>query len=127
MRLSVIRDFIKHESTSSLVLLIATCCALILANSIWQSHYLAFLGSSIDLHFDNLAIKLSVKQIVNEGLMALFFLLVSLEVKREILIGELSTFKSALLPLVAAFGGMIFPALIFILCNVHYPSGIKGW
>lgn len=115
MPLRLFRRFIQLESASSIILFAAALFALLLANSPWQTYYQTLLS------------KFSVELVINDGLMTLFFLLVSLEIKRELLIGELNTRTKALLPGIAAIGGMIVPALIFVGINFHHPQNLKGW
>jgi len=102
-------EFFNSEKSSGLVLIICTVVSLLLANSQWQHNYLEiwhakFAGESIE-------------QWINDGLMAIFFLLIGLELERELYIGELSNLKNALLPVTAAVGGMLVPAGIFLLFN----------
>lgn len=125
--LNIIKEFIKYESSSSILLLVATFIALIIANSPLKSFYFDFLNYSIILKFGSIIHLITLQQFINEGLMTLFFLLISLEVKRELLIGELSTVKKAALPIFSALGGMLMPALIYLFFNFHRPETIQGW
>ena len=121
-----IQKFIHTEETGAVVLLLAAAAALALANSPWSDQYADFWHTklSIDLHI--FALTEDLQHLVNDGLMALFFFVVGLEIKRELVHGELSTFKRAALPVVAAIGGMAIPALIYLSFN---PTGeaSKGW
>lgn len=102
-------DFFNSEKSGGLVLIICTVFSLIIANSSWQQTYL-------DLWHTPVAGE-GIAHWINDGLMAVFFLLIGLELEREIYIGELSNFKNALFPVIAAIGGMVTPALIFIILN----------
>lgn len=113
--------FIQHESRSSLILILATGLAFILANTPLQNFYYYLLTTPIGF------LTINLRTIINEGLMTIFFLLVSLEIKRELLIGELSTRERALLPTLAACGGIIVPALIYIAINHNHPKLLNGW
>ncbi|MEY4586349.1 MAG: Na+/H+ antiporter NhaA, partial [Bacteroidota bacterium] len=107
-------DFFKSEKFSGFLLIGCTAVSLLLANSSWGEAY---------AHFWHLPFAgLTVELWINDGLMAVFFLLVGLEIEREIYIGELSTFRHALLPIIAAFGGMIVPAGIHLLLNSGTPT-----
>lgn len=117
LKSSVIK-FIQIESSSSIILAVTTVLALLIANSRFASEYISILN----LIFFNL----SVSQWVNDGLMAIFFFLVGLEIKKEIVIGELNTLKKASLPIAAALGGMIVPALIYVVFNPKSPE-LNGW
>jgi len=112
-------SFIQSESFSGFLLIIFTVLALGFANSPWSAHYQAL------SHFP--LFNLSIQHWVNEGLMTFFFLLVGLEIKREFLEGELSSFKKGSLPIAAALGGMVAPALIFFLIEFKSPENLHGW
>jgi NhaA family Na+:H+ antiporter len=122
----IFEDFAHSEATGSVLLLIAAIVALLWANSQWAEQYEALLHAEIGFTVGDAAYTLSLHQIINDGLMALFFLVVGLEIKREIVVGELSSPRKALLPVMAALGGMIFPAAIYLLFNVGKPSE-RGW
>ena len=119
--------FFKLEAASGLVLLFAAIIALLVSNSALSDNYNEILNSYFRLGVGNFGIELSVLHWINDVLMAIFFFLVSLEIKREFIQGELSNPKQALLPIIAAVGGMIVPALIYILINYKDPITIKGW
>ena len=106
--------------------MICTAVALYLANSSWQHDYHEILTTPIDIGLGNSHLKLDIHHFINDALMAIFFFVVGLEIKREVLVGELSHVSEAILPALAAFGGMIVPAAIFIAVNFHQP-GEKGW
>jgi NhaA family Na+:H+ antiporter len=110
-------DFFNSEKIGGILLLICTATSLIIANSIWGNNYNHFWHSYLDLSFLNIDLKYSIQHWINDGLMTIFFLLVGLEIEREIYKGELSDFKNALLPIAAAIGGMVIPALIHFYFN----------
>ena len=101
--------FFESEKAGGIVLVVVTLLSLVFANSIYQTHYISFWTQEIGSH--------SLVDWINDGLMAIFFLLIGLELEREVYIGELSNLKSAALPLFGAFGGMIIPAGIYLLFN----------
>tara|TARA_B110000285_G_scaffold202390_1_gene237678 strand:- start:693 stop:1871 length:1179 start_codon:yes stop_codon:yes gene_type:complete len=119
--------FFKLESASGLILLFAAAIALIISNSNYGSIYFDTLQKYITIGFGAISLKLSVIHWINDVLMTVFFFLVSLEIKRELVQGELSNPKQALLPIIGAVGGMVVPALIYILININSPETIKGW
>jgi len=118
--------FLHSQTSSSIVLLLATLTAVIWANSPWADIYVKLSHLDIGTWFNGKQYHLSLDHWVKDGLMAIFFFVVGLEIKREILIGELSTLKKAVLPVMAALGGCIFPALIYFFFN---PAGApaSGW
>ena len=121
------KKFLDRETAGGILLIIATIVALILGNSEWSGMYHHYLKDEILIELsEHFSFGLTIEEWINDGLMAIFFLVAGLELKREILAGELSSFKKASSPLLAALGGMIVPALIFASLN----SGtdyIKGW
>lgn len=122
-----IQKFIQKEKSSGIVLGISVILALFLANSPWADQYFQILGHKIGFDFNNQSfLRYSILHWINDGLMAIFFFVVGLELKREIVAGELSNPRKALLPIGAAIGGMIVPALIYFSFN---PSGevSDGW
>ena len=119
--------FFKLEAASGLVLLLAAIVALFVSNSDFSSIYNKILNTYLHLGFKNFGIKLSVLHWINDVLMAVFFFLVSLEIKREFIQGELSNPKQALLPIIGAVGGMVIPALIYVVINYKDPTTINGW
>jgi NhaA family Na+:H+ antiporter len=119
--------FLQHEAAGGLVLLGAAALALILQNSPLSWLYDALLNTPLTARVGALLIDKPLLHWINDGLMAIFFFLVGLEIKRELLIGELSTAKQALLPLIAALGGMIVPALIYTGINWGGPVALRGW
>jgi len=110
---SSIKNFFKKDSAAGMMLLFATVAALIVANSPLSELYHLLMEQKITLGVSSLVIDHSFHEWINDGLMAVFFLLVGLEIKRELKYGELSSFQSAFLPVIAAFSGATFPALIF--------------
>ncbi len=119
--------FFKLEAASGLVLLISAILALIISNSSYSIFYFETLEKYIFLGVNNFGIKLSVLHWINDGLMAIFFFFVTLEIKREFIQGELSNIKQALLPIIGAVGGMLVPALFYIYINIDDPTTLKGW
>lgn len=111
------KEFAASEKASGFVLIACTLISLLIANSPAGEAYVHFFHSKINLSFLQLGLNYSVEHWINDGLMAIFFLLVGLEIERELYIGELSSFKNALLPVLAAAGGMLFPALIHFAFN----------
>ncbi|QFR50038.1 Na+/H+ antiporter NhaA [Sulfurimonas lithotrophica] len=123
---SPFEHFLHSQTTSGLVLIAATLFALILANSPLAEVYNHAIHTKIDFSVGSWHLSHSLHHWINDGLMAIFFFMVGLEIKREILVGELSIFKNALLPIIAAIGGMIFPALIYTFFN-HDGASANGW
>ena len=119
--------FFKLEAASGLVLLFAAIIALLVSNSQFNQIYTYVLNSYFLLGFENFGIKLSILHWINDVLMAIFFFLVSLEIKREFIQGELSNPKQAMLPIIAAVGGMLVPALIYVAINYKDPVTLNGW
>tara|TARA_B100000579_G_scaffold155757_1_gene126666 strand:- start:868 stop:2046 length:1179 start_codon:yes stop_codon:yes gene_type:complete len=119
--------FFKLEAASGLVLLFAAIAALIVSNSFLGQFYNEILEAYFSLGFAKFKIKLTVLHWINDVLMAIFFFLVSLEIKREFIQGELSNPKQALLPIVGAVGGMLVPALIYIVINFTNTETLRGW
>jgi Na+:H+ antiporter, NhaA family len=124
-----LKRFFAAESASGIVLAVATVAALVLSNSPWGIEYEAFRQLPGEVRFGNDALVLAKPLIlwVNDLWMAVFFLLVGLEIKRELMVGELSTFRQALLPLGAALGGMAVPAGIYAAINWHDAVALRGW
>ena len=108
-----VKKFFKKDSAAGMMLLLATIAALIIANSPLAEAYEHLLELEFSIGFSSLMIEHSLHEWINDGLMAIFFLLVGLEIKRELKYGELSTFQSALMPVIAAFSGAALPALIY--------------
>ena len=119
--------FFKLEAASGLVLLISAVIALIISNSNFSSLYFETLQSYFFIGINNIGLKMSLHHWINDALMAVFFFFVTLEIKREFILGELSSPKQALLPIIAAIGGMLVPALIYIYINFGNGDTINGW
>ena len=119
--------FFKLEAASGLLLLISAVIALIVSNSSFSSTYFEILQSYFFIGLNNIGIKMSLLHWINDALMAVFFFFVTLEIKREFLQGELSNPKQALLPIIAAIGGMLVPALIYVYINFQTGDTLKGW
>ena len=119
--------FFKLEAASGMLLLICAIIALILSNSNYSSLYFEILETYLFLGINDIGIKMNVLHWINDALMAAFFFFVTLEIKREFLQGELSNRKQALLPIIAAVGGMLVPALIYIYINFENPETLNGW
>jgi len=118
--------FLHAQTTTGLVLMVMTVLTLIVANSPLYGAYEALIHTKLSFSIGSLEIKHSLYHWVNDGLMAIFFFLIGLEIKREILVGELSNIKVAILPILAAIGGMIIPALIYAALNSG-TAGANGW
>ncbi|EIG25492.1 Na+/H+ antiporter NhaA [Haemophilus paraphrohaemolyticus] len=122
-----IKNFLKLESSGGILLFTAAILAIICANTSVQSVYFDFLQTQVVLKVGAFAIDKPLLMWINDGFMAVFFVLVGLEVKREMFEGSLSSVRKASLPAFAAFGGMIVPALIYYFINHHDPELIRGW
>ena len=118
--------FLAIEAASGILLLIATVLALVWANSPWKDSYASFLNADIVLDAGPIGFHLTVQEFVNDALMAFFFFVAGLEIKRELVKGELRDRKAAALPIIAALGGMIVPALIYFALNAGSASS-GGW
>ena len=119
--------FFKLEAASGLLLLISAVIALIISNSDYSTLYFEVLKTYLFVGINNFGIKMSVLHWINDALMAAFFFFVTLEIKREFIQGELSNRKQALLPIIAAIGGMLVPALIYIYINFQNTITLNGW
>lgn len=120
-------SFIHNQYTSSFLLLAATIAAIIIANSPWEADYHAILHTKIVLSDDHAKFNMSIGHWINDGLMAIFFLVVGLEIKRELMHGELATREKAALPLLCALGGVIAPAILFMIVNREAQANWVGW
>lgn len=125
--MNFIEEFIKKESSSGILLIIATILALTLKNSMFSEYYSAFLRTPVEVRFADLQIAKPLLLWINDGLMAIFFLLIGLEVKREFLEGQLSTPAQLALPGIAAIGGMAVPALFYTYINYGDDTAMRGW
>lgn len=123
-----ISRFINEEAYGGILLILATMVALIWANSsFYESYHHLWHEFKVGFVWGDLNMVASLHHWINDGLMALFFFVVGLEIKREIMGGELSSFKKASLPIAAAIGGMIIPALLYVFVNINNPDYIHGW
>lgn len=128
MRLGrVIHRFIHLEASSGVILFIMAILAMVIDNSPWRSYYHQFFQTIVAIQFGQYALSKEVLLWINDGFMAIFFLLVGLEIKRELFEGELNSFAKAILPAIAAIGGMAAPAVIYIIFNYHDPEALRGW
>jgi Na+:H+ antiporter, NhaA family len=118
--------FFKSEATSSILLLLCTIVALLWANSSRSELYFHILQTKVGVSWGDSKFQLSLHHWINDGLMTLFFFIVGLEIKREIAVGQLSSFKKAILPVAAAVGGMVVPALIYLSLNAGSEAA-RGW
>ena len=119
--------FFKLEAASGLVLLIAAILALIISNGSLADLYFHTLEKYLFIGVNEFGLKLSVHHWINDALMAIFFFFVTLEIKREFIQGELSNLKQAMLPIIAAVGGMIIPALFYVIINFGNSETMNGW
>jgi len=110
-------EFFESEQASGVILIFCTIVSIAVANSALGSGYLDFWHAKVGLDIGGIHLKQSVEHWINDGLMAIFFLLIGLEIERELYVGELSSFKNALLPILAAVGGMIIPAVLYFAIN----------
>ena len=121
------RWFFKLEAASGLLLLIAAIIALVLSNSNFSEYYFKILNSHILIGIQKFSLDLSILHWINDVLMAIFFFVVTLEIKREFIQGELSKPKRALLPIIGAIGGMALPAIIYVIINFETSHTLRGW
>ena len=124
---SPFRWFFKLESATGLVLLIGAVVALILSNSNLSGYYFGVLKTHILIGTQNFGLDLSILHWINDVLMCVFFFVVTLEIKREFIHGELSRPKQASLPIIAAIGGMAVPAIIYVIINFETGNTLRGW
>jgi Na+:H+ antiporter, NhaA family len=127
MRLRMIRHFLRLEASAGIILFFAAIVALVVDNSPLASLYQSLLATQISFHIGNAILGKSLLLWINEGLMTFFFMLVGLEIKRELLQGELNSRRKALLPIFAAIGGMIGPAAVYCFINWGDPTALRGW
>jgi NhaA family Na+:H+ antiporter len=125
--LATIRQFLKLESASGILLVLAGALAMVAANTAVAGLYESFFATPFKIQFGEFALDKSLGVWINDLLMAIFFLLVGLEIKREVVMGELSDKAKVALPAIAAVGGMIVPAAIYAWVNWGDPVGIRGW
>jgi NhaA family Na+:H+ antiporter len=120
------REFARVEASGGLVLLGATAVALVWANSPWAPSYAALWHTPLTVGAGDVGLSMDLHRWINDGLMALFFFVIGLEIKREVLVGELADPRKAVLPVAAAVGGMVVPALVYLALNPGSP-GAAGW
>jgi Na+:H+ antiporter, NhaA family len=120
------KEFTNTEASSGIILIICTVLALVWANSGLAESYFHLWHTNVSVSIGDFQISYSLHHWINDGLMAVFFFVVGLEIKREFLVGELSSAKQAILPIAAAIGGMIFPAVIYLIFNFN-GKGESGW
>ena len=120
------QEFSESEAAGGVLLLAATALALVWANSPWARSYFTFWEHKFTIGFEGFALSKSILQWINDGLMAIFFFVVGLEIKRELLVGELASPRQAALPIAGALGGVLVPALLYFLLNAGGP-GASGW
>ncbi|UCB54162.1 MAG: Na+/H+ antiporter NhaA [Thiotrichales bacterium] len=125
--MNFLEEFIKKESSAGITLIFVTILALLLQNSFLSPLYDAFLHTPVEIRFGHLHIDKPLYLWINDGLMAIFFFLIGLEVKREIIEGHLSTISQVVLPGVAAVGGMLVPALFYVYFNHGDSVALRGW
>jgi len=123
----MLKGFIKNDSTPGILLITVTILALLLQNSAFSSLYTSFLHTPVEIRFGQLHIAKPLLLWVNDGLMAIFFFVIGLEVKREVMEGHLSSLSQVTLPGIAALGGMLVPALVFVLFNNGAEFAMNGW
>ena len=121
--------FTRIEAAGGIVLLIAALIAVLWANSPWYESYFHLFETELDFNFGVIHLTESLKELINDGLMAIFFFVVGLEIKRELVTGELNSVKKASLPAMAALGGMVVPALIYVafVAGTGDPEAMRGW
>ena len=124
--ISPFQDFVQAESFGGILLISFTLIALIWANSPWAGGYTSLWETPLSIKIGTFYIDKPILLWINDGLMAIFFFVVGLEIKRELLVGELSSPRQALFPIAAAIGGMVLPAAIFLLVT-RGQAGSHGW
>ncbi len=125
--ISLVREFLRLESSSGILLLVAAVLAMLAENSFLSEYYGALLNIPVEVRFADLIIAKPLLLWINDGLMAIFFFLIGLELKREALEGELSDPSKVVLPVIAAVGGMAVPALIYAFINQGNELAMRGW
>jgi NhaA family Na+:H+ antiporter len=124
--ISPFQNFTRTEASGGILLFVATVIALVWANSPWSGDYFDFWHTEVTIQLGQYGMSMTLVHWINDGLMAIFFFIVGLEIKREFLVGELSSFRQALLPIVAAVGGAALPAIIYLALNFD-GEGSRGW
>lgn len=123
---SIFKEFFNSKKAGSILLLACVFASLFIANSSFNQGFSNFLAEEVGFSVKDIHVKYSIAAWINDGLMAIFFLLVGLEIKRELIEGELSSFKKASLPVLAALGGMFVPAAMYAILNKNEPT-LSGW
>lgn len=124
---TIVAEFIRLESSSGIILFMAAILAVVLANTTLYPFYQILVHASLEWRIGHWHYHTSLLSVTNEALMAIFFLLVGLEVKREMLVGELNSKSKVILPGFAALGGMIVPSFIYVIFNWNEPQTLRGW
>jgi NhaA family Na+:H+ antiporter len=127
INLNIFTRFFKSSSAGGIVLLLCVAISLVIANSDLANGFVELLNTEIGFNTEDITLRYPVLLWINDGLMAIFFLLVGLEIKREVIEGELSSVKQAALPVLAAIGGVIVPAIIYSGFNSSNPDTVNGW
>ena len=123
---ALFKEFFQSQQSAGILLVLATVASLLIANSSAGPSYIAFWSQKVGLPSHQFHLEHSITEWINDALMTVFFLLVGLEIERELYIGELSDRKRALLPMMGALGGMLVPALIYFLFNFNHPQSLSG-
>lgn len=127
MPIRALREFIQLESSGGVLLLVTALLAMLFDNTPLHGFYQALFALPVGVNVGIFSISKPLLMWINDGLMAVFFLLVGLEIKRELLVGELNSVKKATLPAVAAVGGMLVPAIVYVAINFKDPAALTGW
>ena len=122
----IFKDFFANQQISGIILVLGTIFSLIISNSQYGGSFQSFWGTKVGIENPQLHFNHSIVDWINDGFMTLFFLLVGIEIKRELISGELSDRKKAMLPIIGAIGGMLVPALLFLAINFNSPGTIRG-
>ncbi|MCI4662220.1 MAG: Na+/H+ antiporter NhaA [Neomegalonema sp.] len=122
-----VQDFLKLESAAGLILMVVAIIAFIANNSALSDAYTSLLSTKFTIQFGEYGLSKALILWINDGLMAIFFFLVGLEIKREVMVGQLTTLDKAILPVIAAIGGMIGPALVYTAFNAGDALAMRGW
>ncbi|NVK29534.1 MAG: Na+/H+ antiporter NhaA [Gammaproteobacteria bacterium] len=125
--LSKIQEFLRLEASAGLILMAMALLAMLAANTPLSTFYTAFLDTNVRVGIGSFEISKPSLLWINDGLMAIFFFLIGLEIKREVINGELSSLDKAILPIFAAIGGMAVPGLVFLAINAGSPETLSGW
>lgn len=124
---SAISKFLQMESAGGIILMISSVLAITIANTSLEPFFQLFISTPVEIRIGSLEIAKPLLLWINDGLMAVFFFLVGLELKRELIEGELSDIKNVILPIVGAVGGMAVPAIVYLYFNINDPVAVKGW